>query len=101
MNDNIRAALRQGLGLTDSTIENLTKVTGCAISSSLINSLKLVNSSVITAWLNENLHKCIGVATAKVTSVSYTGASTVSAVLSINFENNVSVNDTKRALGLI
>ena len=101
MNDNIKAVFRQGLGLADSTIDNMTRVTGCAISSSLINSLKLVNSSVITAWLNENLHKCIGVATAKVTSVSYTGASTVSAVLSINFENNVSVNDTKRALGLI
>ena len=101
MNANIKAVFRQGLGLADSTIDNMTRVTGCAISSSLINSLKLVNSSVITAWLNENLHKCIGVATAKVASVSYTGASTVGAVLSINFENNVSVNDTKRALGLI
>lgn len=101
VNNEIKLIFRQTLGITEATVDNMTRVTGCAISSSLLNELKRVGGATITAWTDENLHKCIGYATAKVSSVSYTGASSVSAVLSLNFENNVSVNDTKRALGLL
>ena len=101
LTEEIRLIFIQALGIAESALDNMTRVTGCAISSSLINELKKIDGSTINAWTDENLHKCIGYVTNQVSSVSYTGETSVDAVLSINFENNISINDTKRALGLL
>lgn len=100
LSNNIKTIFMQALGISDAAVDSMKRITGCAISSSLIDTLVEVGSSTITDWTDENLYKCVGVATSTIPSVSYTGAVTVDAVVNLNFENNKSVNDIKRELGI-
>ena len=102
MTDTMKSIFMSGLGISEVTLNELITLKGYVISSSLLNIIKAAGTNLTDEWLDENLHKCIGIATEAPPAPVYVApGNLVKAVVNFNFESNKSVNDIKRELGLL